>query len=102
MSGKGAVGAVLPRGELQLMKVPNYTGYFFFPTCSLWDKELASKWRRVAGETASQGEDPLQKGSGFPVKKINYSGLNLHLLFCSWPAWWNEPGKVQDNGIALY
>lgn len=31
MSGKGAVGAALPRGELQLMKVPNYTGYFFFP-----------------------------------------------------------------------
>lgn len=33
MSGKGVVGAKLPRGELQLMKVPNYTGYFF-STCS--------------------------------------------------------------------
>lgn len=31
MSGKGAVGTKLPRGELQLMKVPNYTGFFFFP-----------------------------------------------------------------------
>lgn len=27
MSGKGVVGAALPQGELQLMKVPNYTGY---------------------------------------------------------------------------
>lgn len=26
VSGKGAAGAALPRGELQLMKVPNYTG----------------------------------------------------------------------------
>lgn len=32
MSAKGAVGTKLPRGELQLMKVPNYTGLvFFFP-----------------------------------------------------------------------
>lgn len=28
MSGRGVVGALLPQGELQLMKVPNYTGYF--------------------------------------------------------------------------
>lgn len=62
-------------------------GIFFSPTCSQWDKELASKWRRVVGEIASQGEYPLQKVFGFPVKKINYSGLSQHLLFCSWPVW---------------
>lgn len=99
MSGKGVVGAALPRGELQLMKVPNYTGHFFsFPTCSQWDEELASKWRRAVGEAASQGEDPLQKGSGFPVNKINYSGLSVRLL---WPAWWYEPEKGQGSGVAL-